>query len=359
MTNPNDQLPTTNYPLLLRAEIKPKVWGGRNLEKFLGKVLPPSELIGETWEAWDGLAIENGAARGKLLRDVIARDAEGILGAPGNFPLLFKFIDAQDDLSVQVHPDDAQARAIEHQPFGKTESWLILHAEPGARLVYGFNRDVERDKVAAHIRAGKLIDLLAFLPVQSGDVLFVPAGTVHAIGKGIVLAEIQQNSDTTYRLYDWDRVGKDRALHIEQSLRVASFHRVAGPKIPALTIQHAEHDQQFLIACRYFTFEKIILRGRAHTTLDRFHIISILAGDARIEFESGAIAITRGETFLIPARLSAYSIATKSHCEFLRACVPDLKRDVIAPLARAGHAPEKIARLGGAIAAHNDLLPLV
>ncbi|MBI5651900.1 MAG: class I mannose-6-phosphate isomerase [Chloroflexi bacterium] len=349
----------TNYPLRLRAEIKSKVWGGRNLEKILGKVLPPHEMIGETWEAWDGLAIENGAARGELLRDVIARDAEGILGAPGNFPLLFKFIDAQDDLSVQVHPDDARAREIENRPFGKTEAWLILYAEPGSRLVYGFNREVDRVTVAAHIRANTLTDLLAFLPVQSGDVIFVPAGMVHAIGKGIVLAEIQQNSDTTYRLYDWDRVGTDRALHIEQSLRVASFNRVADPKIPALTIQHAEFDQQFLIACRYFAFEKIILRGRARATLDHFHIVSMIAGDAMIEFGSEQIAIARGETIIIPARLGAYSIATKAHCEFLRASVPDLRRDVVEPLARAGHSPENIARLGGPIATHNDLLPLV
>ncbi|CAG0995332.1 mannose-6-phosphate isomerase [Anaerolineae bacterium] len=350
------------YPYLLRAELKAKVWGGRNLERLLGKALPANELIGETWEAWEGCAIENGAQRGATLTQLIARDAAIILGAATQrFPLLFKFIDAQDDLSVQVHPDDVAARAMEHQPFGKTEAWYILHAEPGAQLVYGFNRDYDRAQITALIRENKMVDALAFVPVQSGDVIFVPAGTVHAIGKGIVLAEIQQNSDTTYRFYDWDRVDKDRALHIEQSLNVAEFARIANPKIPPLTIQHDHFDQQFLVACRYFAFESLTLRGRTAplATNARFRIVTVIEGEAAIHFDDQIIAAKRGQTFLLPALLGDYALAPiTTQSKLLCTYVPDLRRDVIEPLRRANYRDDEIARLGGSISSHNDLQPL-
>ena len=359
-----NQLPITNYPLHLKAEVKAKIWGGRNLEKILGKALPANELIGETWEAWEGCAIENGARRGETVAGLIERDASGILGtegALGKFPLLFKFIDAQDDLSVQVHPDDAAARAMEHQPFGKTEAWYILRAEPGARLVYGFNRDYARAQIAALIRENKMVDALAFVSVQAGDVIFVPAGTVHAIGKGIVLAEIQQNSDTTYRFYDWNRASQDRALHIEQSLNVAEFAHIANPRIAPLTIPHAQFDQTFLVACRYFAFELLTLRGQTAplVTHECFRIVTVIEGEAEIHFDNQIVAAKRGETFLIPARLAQFALApTTAQSKLLCAYVPDLRRDVIEPLRRANYRDDEIARLGGSISSHNDLQPL-
>lgn len=355
-----NQLPITNYPLHLKAEVKAKIWGGRNLEKILGKALPADELIGETWEAWEGCAIENGARRGETVAGLIEQDEKGILGTVGTrkFPLLFKFVDAQDDLSVQVHPDDAAARAMENQPFGKTEAWYVLHAEPNARLVYGFNRDTSRDEIAALIRAGKMVDALAFVPVQAGDVIFVPAGTVHAIGKGIVLAEIQQNSDTTYRFYDWNRASQDRALHIEQSLNVAEFAHIANPRIAPLTIPHASFDQTFLVACRYFAFELLTLRGRTMplATNKRFRIVTVIEGEAAIHFDDQFITAKRGQTFLLPACLAHYALApTTAPSKLLCAYVPDLRRDVIEPLRRANYRDDEIARLGGPISSHNDL----
>ncbi len=355
------------YPYCLTGVVKAKIWGGRDLERLLNKPLPNQELIGESWEAWEGCAIGNGRYEGQTLNSLIERDPAAILGraaADHRFPLLFKFIDAQDDLSVQVHPDDAQAVELEHQPFGKTEAWYILHAEPGARLILGFNQDVTPQQVTANIGDKTLTKLLASVPVQPGDVLFVPAGTVHAIGKGIVLAEIQENSDITYRLYDWGRDSKERPLHITQSLRVLDFERMTGQKIPAVVLTRAQFDQYYLVACRYFVLELLDLhnpRPEFHLN-DRFHIISVIAGGVRVaygrEFKQDEIATT-GQTVLVPAGLETYGLFPMgADAKVLRMYVPDLRRDVVEPLQAAGYDTVTIARLGGPVPRHNDLLPL-
>jgi mannose-6-phosphate isomerase len=353
------------YPLLLRAVAQEKIWGGRNLERWLDKSFAPGQWIGETWEAWDGCVIENGAHRGTTLGHLSARDAAAILGANArgkqHFPLLFKFIDAQDDLSVQVHPDDAAARALEDYPLGKTEAWYILRAEPGAALIHGFKENVDAARVTAYLDRNRLPDLLATVPVQSGDVVFVPAGTVHAIGKGIVLAEIQENSDVTYRLYDWGRGDKGRALHIEQALKVANFARATEHKIPRLTVHHAEFDQHYLVACRYFALELLDVRAPTPDLAlgDKFNIVSIIGGAAEIASGRSSVAARQGQTLLLPARLGTFGIAPAPSCKILRAYTPDLRSDVIEPLLRAGYRATDIARLGGAPPQHNDLLPLL
>ncbi len=348
------------YPLLLKPITKAKVWGGRNLERLLSKRLPPKQMIGETWEAWDGCEIENGEHRGKTLAQVIEQDAEGIKGtAKGTegkrFPLLFKYIDAQDDLSVQVHPNDAQARTLENYPFGKTEAWYILDAAPGARLWLGFNANVGAAQIAAAIEKQTLVALLAPVPVQRGDVIFTPAGTVHAIGKGIVLAEIQQNSDVTYRLYDWGRVGRE--LHVEKGLRVSRMTRVVAAKIAPLEIKGAACDRRFLAACRYFSFELVAVRARVdETTRDQFHILSLIEGGVRIHFGREVVFAKHGQTVVLPARLGAYAIAPMdAPARFLQMYVPDLKRDVVEPLKKVGFSAAEIARLGGSDPNLNDL----
>jgi len=354
--------PTTQlnlYPYRLCARAREMTWGGRKLETLLGKTLPPGKPIGETWEAWEGLVIENGAHAGALLRDVIARDANAVLGAGlTQFPLLFKFIDAQDVLSVQVHPNDTQAQALEHQPFGKTEAWYVLHAEPDAHLIVGFERDVERATVEASLQNKTLVSLLARVPVSAGDVIFVPAGVVHAIGKGIVVAEIQQNSDTTYRFYDWDRNDPTRPLHIAQSLAVSAFARIAAPKIPALTIRHATYERTFLVACRYFVFERWTMRAPvALNTQAHFQIVASIAGKATIQARGESHTMEPGTTWVLPAQLGEYTIVpTQAPCEIFAMQVPDLARDVIAPLERAGFTRAQIAQLGGTMREHNDLL---
>ena len=350
------------YPLLLRAIPHEKIWGGKNLARRLGKATAPGALIGETWEAWDGCVIENGEQAGMTLRDLITRDAAGILGATARdprFPLLFKFIDAQADLSVQVHPDAAAAQTMENYPFGKTEAWYIIHAEPNATLIHGFHRNTTREQIQASLANNSLPDLLCSVPVKSGDVFFVPAGTVHAITRGIVLAEIQENSDITYRLYDWGRGGKGRELHIAQSLRVANLKGASDHNIPRLTIQRKEYDRHLLVACRYFSYELFDLRGATRIELDKFNIVSFIAGAAEVSYGTGSeksVRAKRGETFVLPARLGRVDITpSETPCQMLRAYVPDLRADVIAPLVHAGHREKEILRLGGADPRTNDL----
>ncbi len=344
-----------HYPLQLRARAEPKVWGGRNLERVLGKTLPPGKSIGETWEAGDPCVIENGAHRGKTLAELIEPDAEGIVGTgQTRLPLLFKFIDAQDDLSVQVHPDDAHARALEDYPFGKTEAWYILDAAPGARVYVGFKRACTPAQVRAAIANQTLVDLLAAVTVQRGDVVLVSAGTVHAIGAGIVLAEIQQNSDTTYRLYDWGRSGRE--LHIEKALAVARFVPIAAPKIPTLTIRHATHDRALLVACRYFALELWDLRGRADADTRKFQIVAPIEGAVKIHFGRDVVAAHQGQTIVLPARLGAYALEPmNAAARVLKMYVPDLQTDVVQPLKKAGFAAAEIVGLGGADSERNDL----
>ena len=354
------------YPLCLKAIEKEKVWGGRNLERLLGKRLPPGARIGETWEAWEGCLIENGDLAGCTLQSLIDEDAAGILGTASDkrFPLLFKFIDAQDDLSIQVHPDDARAQAMEHQPFGKTEAWYILNAEPGARLILGFKKDADADEIAAAIENKRLVDLFSSVPVQRGDVVFVPAGTIHAIGKGIVLAEIQENSDITYRLYDWDRQGTGRELHIEQSLGVSKASRVEHPKVQPIVLHHARYDEYNLIACRYFALTLCDIDGRAADldTRGKFQILSVIDGAVDIlygpDFGSG-VSAGQGQTLVLPAALGTYAIHTNRPSKLLRMFVPNLRDDVIAPLLQAGYDTQAIVRLGGEIPDRNDLADLV
>lgn len=343
------------YPLQLRPIPKETVWGGRNLEQLLGKVFPAGQLIGETWEAWDGCVIENGAHRGATLGQLIESDAMAILGAPApRLPLLFKFIDAQDDLSVQVHPNDTQAQQIEKYPHGKTEAWYILHAKPGATLIHGFKDVVDPAHVRAYLDQNRLQELLAYVPVRTGDVIFVPAGTVHAIQRGIVLAEIQENSDITYRLYDWGRVNKTRQLHVDESLQVSNFTPSLSHTIPSLTIHHSGYDQHFLVACQYFVFERLDVRAAIRiSSQHRFQILSMVQGAARINDVDAPL----GQTLLIPAQLETFEITPIAPCQILRAYVPDLRHAVIEPLKRAGYRPAEIARLGGDLSATNALLP--
>ncbi len=353
------------YPYLLRPRLREMVWGGQNLARLLDKKIAPEQKIGETWEAWDGGVIANGVHRGATLSDLLVRDAGAILGTrvrDARFPLLFKFIDAREDLSVQVHPSDAQARELEHYPFGKTEAWYILEADPDACLIHGFAADMDAARVRALIAAQRLQDALARVRVQRGDVIFVPAGTIHAILRGIVLAEIQENSDITYRLYDWGRADATRPLHIEQSLRVLNYARVSEHKIAPLAIRCDEFERHILVACKYFALERWSVRAPIERLAlnDTFHIVSLLAGAAEISGAGVRVNVSRGQTLVLPARLETYGIAPRTApCELLRMYVPDVRADIIAPLTRAEHRAEEIVRLGGASPQFNDLIPLL
>ena len=221
----------TLYPLKFKPIYKQVIWGGSRLHDYLGKPAVP-EKTGESWEisgvSGDVSVVAEGFLKGNTLEELIEVYMGDLVGdmvydAFGTeFPILVKFIDANDNLSVQVHPDDEYA-AEYHGKKGKTEMWYIVHAEKDASLISGFNRDVDEKKFMDHLKGGKLAEILNTVAVEKGDVFFLPAKRVHAIGSGIVLAEIQQTSDLTYRIYDWERVGADgkpRELHLDHALEV-------------------------------------------------------------------------------------------------------------------------------------------
>ncbi len=295
------------YPLKLLPALHVKVWGGRRLADMMGKRLPTAEPYGESWELHDTSVIANGPLRGASLGDLAREYGADLLGAGNDpaagIPLLAKLIDASDWLSIQVHPNDKQAQILEREPRGKTEAWVILHAEPGARLVIGLQPGTTRKQMAEAIRRKQLETLLVYAEVATGDVLYIPANTIHALGPGILIFEIQQSSDVTYRLYDWSRLGLDgqpRELHIEKGVQVAelaSLPRVNQPK------------DELLIDSEYFRLWRHELADKALgiETEGRFQSLTCIAGSVQVAADGhDEVSLGKGESGLIPACVSAF-----------------------------------------------------
>lgn len=307
------------YPMKLRPALHVKVWGGRRLADMMGKRLPTDEPYGESWELHDTALIANGPLRETRLGDA-ARDygadllGEGNTGGDG-IPLLAKLIDAADWLSVQVHPNDEQAREFENEPRGKTEAWVILHAEPGAQLVIGARAGARRETVADAIQRNRLEALLVYAEVKSGDALYIPANTIHALGPGILVYEIQQSSDVTYRLYDWRRLGLDgrpRELHVERGLQVAKLE--PPPRVRQLR-------NGLLVDGAYFRLWRHELAGDALKieSNGRFQSLTCIAGRVEAAAEGhDEIVLSKGETGLMPACVSEFEM--RGQGAILRAC---------------------------------------
>lgn len=296
------------YPLLLTPTLHIKVWGGRKLETVMGKTLFGDAPYGESWELHDTCTIGNGAWAGQTLADLIHEQGRAIVGAAHDpaegMPLLIKLLDATQWLSVQVHPNDEQARDLEGDPRGKTEAWIMLAAEDAAQLVIGVQPGTSRQAMAQAIHAGTLEDLLVYETVRAGDVLYMPANTVHAIGPGILLYEVQQASNVTYRLYDWGRMGLDgkpRDLHIEKGVRVANTG-----DLPLVT--HPEGER--MVRGRYFETRRYALAGDQRTieTGGRFHALTCIAGYATIMSDDDTVDLAMGSTALIPAGMASYAL---------------------------------------------------
>jgi len=302
------------YPLKFEAILKDKIWGGNKLNKLFGKPSDSGKL-GESWELSgienDESVVSNGFLAGNNLCELIEIYMGELVGDKVcdiyglTFPLLFKLIDANDNLSIQVHPGDEVA-AERHNSFGKTEMWYVVDADPGAELIIGFTKDCDRDEYLDALEAGEVEKLLQKVPVKKGDVLFIPAGLVHAIGKGVLVAEIQQSSDITYRIYDYKRKddnGKERDLHTEEALDVIDFSASLHPKTDYSVIKNAVTP---LVHCDYFTtnllkFDTGIVRNYA--TIDSFVAYMCLDGDFVIEYDGTKTNVTKGETVLLPATI--------------------------------------------------------
>ncbi|HEU5441248.1 MAG TPA: type I phosphomannose isomerase catalytic subunit [Ktedonobacterales bacterium] len=321
-------------PLRLLAVPKETLWGGRNLETIVGKTLAPAALIGETWETATESTVADGPLGGETVGALVERYGKELLGWRAievlghRFPLLAKFIDAQQWLSVQVHPDDAYAAAHEGGKLGKTETWYILHAEPGAQIVYGLSREATQDEVAAAIAANTLESLLETRTVAAGDVVFVPAGTVHAIGAGVVLYELQQYSDITYRLYDYGRLqadGTPRELHVAKALSVMRYGPRDARVRPASLDDRTLPDgaRRVLSASRYFVLEELALAGgwTSETSGASCEIVTLLEGQCEIASARGAVHARKGETVVLPATLGRYSL--QGEARLVRSYVPE------------------------------------
>ena len=293
------------YPLKFRPIYKQRIWGGQKLREVFDKDLPPDQLIGESWELsdlpQDKSIIANGELEGQTLISAINRYPVEITGEPyfeGPFPLLIKFLDAHDFLSVQVHPDEQTVERLgQGQP--KTECWYIISVEPDAVIYKGLKKGVTKSQFAEAIEKGTVADLLAKVPVEAGQCHFLPAGTAHAIGPGLVIAEIQLPSDTTYRVFDWNRVdqtGRPRELHIEQALESIHFN-MSEDELPVTTIGR-------LLNCRYFIIDKGHQAKSCEVLLSpgEIRVLIILTGSGTILGTDGYnVEFKAGECLLIPA----------------------------------------------------------
>lgn len=321
------------YPLKFKTIFKEKIWGGQKIKTILNKDFGDLANCGETWEisGVDGniSVVKDGPLAEQDLQDLLKEYKGKLVGERiyerfgDQFPLLVKFIDANDDLSVQVHPDDQLAQK-RHDSFGKTEMWYIFQADEDATLNSGFNRPLTRQQYLEYFNGGKLMDILNVEKVNADDVYFLPAGRVHYIGKGCLLAEIQQTSDVTYRMYDFDRTddqGKKRELHTEESLDAIDFSYYDKYKTPYV---NKTNEIVPLVSCKYFTTNKLHynqLLNRDHSQLDSFVIYVCMEGGLTMKYGKGNIEITKGEAVLVPATIDQITMVPKGEFKMLESYI--------------------------------------
>lgn len=322
------------YPLTFKTIFKDKLWGGQKIKTVLGKDFGELPNCGETWEI-SGVkgnvsVVDTGELAGRSLRDLIAEYKGRLVGNRvyekfgDEFPLLVKFIDANDDLSIQVHPDDKLAKQ-RHDSFGKTEMWYIMQSDPGSTLITGFNQEVTRELYQKTFNEGKLTDILNREEAEAGDVFFLPAGRVHTIGKGLLLAEIQQTSDVTYRIYDFDRKdaeGNTRELHVEAALDAIDYKFYDEYKTNYSPVGDELVD---VVSCEYFDTRKMALTtpmSRDYSEVDSFVIVVVVEGAGSMETEAGSIDVKAGQALLIPAELKGVTYLPNAELTVLEAVVP-------------------------------------
>ena len=317
------------YPLKFKPIFKDKIWGGRKIKEVLGMDYGPLPNCGEVWllsGLWDEQStIANGDFCGDEINDLVETFMGDLVGESvfdkygEQFPLLLKIIDANDWLSVQVHPDDALAekRGIGN---GKTEMWYVMQADEDAELVTGFNREMTRMDSVEALETNTLQDVLNHEQVEAGDVFFIPAGRVHALGPGIMVAEIQQTSDTTYRIYDWDRIdvaGMRRELHVAQSVEaidgtMPDDYKIHVPNVMNRTVQ--------VIDTQYFVTNLLQLQGemeKDYSNLDSFVVLICTNGNFTLKWENGAIFVNQGECVLIPNVIKKVTVRAEQYCKLL------------------------------------------
>jgi len=321
-------------PLVFSETFKPKPWGGRALARVAGKTLPPGIPIGECWELADhphGMSmVREGPAAEKSLRELMRRHSVNLLGrsaGKGRFPLLVKLLDAKRKLSVQVHPDDACAQAMRLKDAGKTEAWYVLHAANSASIIAGLKskRDIARLRELA--RTGELSARLRTLHPHAGQALLCPAGAVHALGPGVALLEIQQTSDSTFRLYDWGRAGLDgkpRKLHLDEALRAIGNSVKSVRQTKPARLRGMPFPAERLVACARFVIDRWhVRRPVVRAGRKKFEILHVVAGSGRALDELWPpVKLSKGATVLIPACVAKYRIVPSRRLTIVRVAEP-------------------------------------
>jgi mannose-6-phosphate isomerase len=303
------------------------VWGGRRLGQALGKALPTGETYGESWEVSDHASHRSAADDGSTLRGLMERDAKSLLGAKGDqFPWLVKYLDARDWLSVQVHPDEEAVKSLLPGENSKTEAWFILAAEPGSRVYAGLRPGVDEARLRKAVADGAVAGCLHSFEPRAGECLFLPAGTVHAVGGGVLIAEVQQTSDATFRLFDWNRVdakGEVRQLHVEEAM--ASIAWAAGPVDPVRVegYPHGGPAWQELVRCRYFRLDYVRQREAFCLPAGRMQVVMVLHGAGELWCEGGRERLAAGDTLLLPATMPVARVLPRGGVGLLLASLPE------------------------------------
>lgn len=322
------------YPLKFETIYKDKIWGGDKINTVLGKDFTPLPNCGETWEI-SGVEgniskVSEGELKGLLLTEVIEKFGSEVLGKSvverfgKEFPLLIKFIDAKEDLSIQVHPNDELAKE-RHNSFGKTEMWYIFQADEGSSLISGFSQEVNKELYKQKFEAGELTDILSREEVDAGDVFFIPAGRVHTIGAGVLLAEIQQTSDVTYRIYDFDRKdaeGNLRELHTEEAIDALKYEYLDTYKT---VYETKKNEVSPIVDCQYFETNKFLIDKtleRDYSKIDSFRILICYKGKTTIKANGIDVEMNMGDAVLIPASISSISVVPTGEAEFLETYIP-------------------------------------
>jgi mannose-6-phosphate isomerase len=299
----------TTYPYVLDPKLTTAIWGGDELVRQFGKHGDPNAKLGESWECWDTNKVLDGPLQGSTVADLRAKLGPELLGdldATRIFPVLTKIITAHDWLSVQVHPDDAYAQRVEHQPNGKTECWYVFSAQPDSQLVLGWTRDTSRQEYQRRVADGTLGEILRKIPVKAGDTIFIPAGTVHAIGAGIVLFETQQASDLTYRMFDWNRVGPDgkpRELHVAKAADVLDYRAGTKGALKQVDYHFEGLDRTALIGSDRFVVERAVATAEPTSIATNGRPLILMTLGAKMDVSCNHVAqsLDRYQTALIPA----------------------------------------------------------
>ena len=321
------------YPLKFKTIYKDKIWGGQKIKTYLHKDFGTLPNCGETWEISgvksDVSIVADGELAGKSLAKLLEQFKDELVGKKvyahfGNiFPLLIKFIDANEDLSIQVHPDDELAKK-RHNSFGKTEMWYVIEADPGSTLIAGFNKELTQQEYLDKFNSGRLTDILNREDVKAGDVFFLPAGRVHTIGKGLLIAEIQQTSDITYRIYDFDRLddkGNKRELHVDEALAAIDYKHYPEYKTSYTPLQNSPVK---LVNCPYFTTNLLDYTegtSKDYTGLDSFVVYVCVAGEFTVDYDRAQFPVKMGECILLPKSINKLELQTTSGFKILESYI--------------------------------------